>query len=515
MRQETINIRPTTGVYATYRNLRYEPWTALAEFIDNSTQSYFDHKSELKKIDGFKKLIIEINYTVDDNGQDYLTIKDNAFGMESGDFYRAIVLDKPPVNTNGRNEFGMGLKTAACWFGSYWTVISTRYGSEYEYRASVDVEQLSKTKEDSIEQDINEVSKDSHYTIIEIRELNKKIIGARTIGKVKAFLSSIYRQDIRNNEVDIYYNGELLSFQDPETYIDEDGHEWKEEIEFSIVHKGRELKTRGFIAIRKKASVSGAGLTLLRRGRVIIGGAEENYRPKELFGDSNSFAFQRVFGELHMDNWPVTQAKDNFDWNDEALEERFIEMLKPLIKPIRDKADDIRVRKSASQKQIIVDAVEDLKSFGIIDDSSIEFTDITTGVNNNQNSIESEETLVSIKSGDNSILLNEKAISHISITRGDNKYNLDLEYNDSISQWLSISRNNEDDSNVYYVKLNMVHPFFSKMTASKDFIDVMTRFVLCMVIAEVEASLTGTQDGKVDVDAIRLKMNKLLEEYCV
>lgn len=515
MTQKKLNIRPTTGVYATYKNLRYEPWTALAEFIDNSTQSYFDHKAELKKLDDFKKLTIDISYITDDNGEDILTIKDNAYGMESDDFFRAIALDKPPVITTGRNEFGMGLKTAACWFGLYWTVVSSCYGSEYEYKASVDVDELSKTKEDSIDQDINEVSKDSHYTIIEIRNLNKKIVGSRTIGKVRNFLSSIYRQDIRNNEVDIYYNGELLTYQDPEIYIDEDQKEWKQEIEFTIEHKGKELKTRGFIAIRKKASVSGAGLTLIRRGRVIIGGAEENYRPKDLFGDSNSFAYQRVFGELHMDNWPVTQAKDNFDWNDEALEEKFIEKLKPLIKPIKDKADDIRVRKIASQKQVVVDAVENLKTFGVIDASSIEFTDIPTPTQDTNE--ESEELLVSIKNGDNSIILSEKAISHISITRGNNQYNLDLEYNDNISQWLSISKLNDEDENknIYYVKLNMTHPFFSKLTANKDFIDVMTRFVLCLVIAEVESSITASQDGKVEVDAIRLKMNKLLEEYCI
>lgn len=515
MRQERINIRPTTGVYATYKNLRYEPWTALAEFIDNSTQSYFDHKQELKSLNDFNKLTVEINYCLDDNGQDVLTIKDNAYGMESDDFYRAIVLDKPPVNTTGRNEFGMGLKTAACWFGSYWTVISSRLGSEYEYSASVDVDELSKTKEDSIEQDIREVSKDAHYTIIEIRDLNKKIIGSRTIGKVKTFLSSIYRQDIRNNEVDIYYNGELLSFQDPEIYVDEDQYQWKHEIDFVINHKGKELKTRGFIAIRKKASVSSAGLTLLRRGRVIIGGAEENYRPKDLFGDSNSFAYQRVFGELHMDNWPVTQAKDNFDWNDEALEEKFIEILKPLIKPIKDKADNIRVRKSVSQKQVIVDAVDNLKSFGIIDDSTIEFSDIPNDFNNFTDSTEDdEEKLVVVNKGNNSILLKDKALTHISITRGNNTYSLDLEYNDNLSQWLSISKDSGENMNIFHVRLNMTHPFFSNLTASKEFIDVMTRFVLCMVIAEVEASITSTQDGKVEVDTIRLKMNKLLEEYC-
>jgi hypothetical protein len=45
---KTINIRPTTGVYATYKNIKYDAWTAIAEFVDNSTQSYYDHEKELK-----------------------------------------------------------------------------------------------------------------------------------------------------------------------------------------------------------------------------------------------------------------------------------------------------------------------------------------------------------------------------------------------------------------------------------------------------------------------------------
>ena len=35
-----LNIRPDTGVYGTYKRISYEPWTALAEFVDNSTQSF-------------------------------------------------------------------------------------------------------------------------------------------------------------------------------------------------------------------------------------------------------------------------------------------------------------------------------------------------------------------------------------------------------------------------------------------------------------------------------------------
>lgn len=170
-----INIRPTTGVYATYKNLRYEPWTAIAEFVDNSTQSYFDNESELKNLENFEKLVVEVTYEQIPGGNDVLTIRDNAYGMEIEDFERAIKIDKPPMNTLGRNEFGMGLKTAACWFGNYWTVTSTQLGSDIEYSASVNVEQISKTLDDYVEYDMKESSPIEHYTIVTIKKLNKKI----------------------------------------------------------------------------------------------------------------------------------------------------------------------------------------------------------------------------------------------------------------------------------------------------------------------------------------------------
>ena len=124
-----LNIRPTSGVYATYKRLSYQPWTAIAEFVDNSTQSFFDHKNELMSQKYAKGLRITIDYIEDKDNGDSIEIYDDAYGMEWPDFQRAVVLDRPPQKTTGRNEFGMGLKTAACWFGSIWSVESTQLGS--------------------------------------------------------------------------------------------------------------------------------------------------------------------------------------------------------------------------------------------------------------------------------------------------------------------------------------------------------------------------------------------------
>ena len=47
--ESAICIRPDVSVYATYRRLSYRPWYAIAEFDDNSTQNYYDHRTDLQE----------------------------------------------------------------------------------------------------------------------------------------------------------------------------------------------------------------------------------------------------------------------------------------------------------------------------------------------------------------------------------------------------------------------------------------------------------------------------------
>lgn len=72
-----INIRPTTSVYATYKNIRYDPWTAIAEFVDNSTQSYYDNSKKLNATKYWDGLTVDIEYKRDKVSGDHLIIKDN------------------------------------------------------------------------------------------------------------------------------------------------------------------------------------------------------------------------------------------------------------------------------------------------------------------------------------------------------------------------------------------------------------------------------------------------------
>ena len=99
--QLTIDIRPAVSVYATYRRLSYQPWYAIAEFVDNSTQSYYDYRAELiraYKVEGGPgSLRVEVAYDSDRNA---LTIDDNAHGMEMEELTRAVVLDRPPPRSH-------------------------------------------------------------------------------------------------------------------------------------------------------------------------------------------------------------------------------------------------------------------------------------------------------------------------------------------------------------------------------------------------------------------------------
>ena len=38
------------SVVSSYKRLSYEPWYAFAEFVDNSTQAYFNHEATLNSI---------------------------------------------------------------------------------------------------------------------------------------------------------------------------------------------------------------------------------------------------------------------------------------------------------------------------------------------------------------------------------------------------------------------------------------------------------------------------------
>lgn len=508
-----LNIRPTTSVYATYKNIKYDPWTAIAEFVDNSTQSYYDNIDKLKATKYWKGLSVEINYGKDANGEEYLEIKDNACGMNYHDFQRAIVLDSPPARAS-RSEFGMGLKTAACWFGTKWSVETTELGSDVKYKTTIDVDLLQKYKNEEIEVEEERCHPKDHYTIVRIWSLNRKI-SSRQIGKTKDQLRGMYRVDLRSGDISIYYNGEGLVYEDPKILKEKlsDGTEktWKKDVDFVLHHGERDYAVKGFIAIREEGSTSAAGLTLIRHGRVIIGGYENAYRPEEVFEKQNSFVYQRLFGELNLDNWPVTQTKDAFDWYD-GLEDEFIEELVEVCKDYAKKAKEYRVRPKHSASVDVQNMVKTLAGAGIIE--NVKTTDLLkkedsekqTILPNPANPTQKPEITEVVQEPDDQTLDDGRQIS---FSYGGRNYifNFLLKQDDPKSNWLNITEETEEE---YTIEWNYRHAFFNKVADDPEFMNVMQTFTFALALSEIESRRTAT-GGKVDASAIRMKMNETLK----
>jgi hypothetical protein len=339
MQLQTINIQPESDVYVTYRRLSYELWNAIAEYVDNSTQSFSTNRDAISIAEGKEAtLSIQIFYDPDN---DTLLIADNANGMDFAELSRAIQLNKPPEDRSGRSEFGMGLKMASCWLGSRWRVVTKKLDALEELTAELDIDTLVAEKSPSIVVSVKPVNDPSaHYTRIEIEGLYRKF-RTRTISKVTENLASIYRRDIESGLVSIEWNTKRLSWEPDPVYetTDPDGNAVRYEKTVSFEIKG--LPVKGRVWIRVPGDAKRAGLHIFRRGRLIMGGPGKGYKPEEIFEAVNQFPSQRIVGEIDLDDWPVSMTKDAIDWTGE-LEHEFIVHMKDAIQDYVDISKQVK-----------------------------------------------------------------------------------------------------------------------------------------------------------------------------
>ena len=48
MENEELDIRPEAGILGVFSRLSYKAWYAIAEFVDNSTQSFFSNEEKFR-----------------------------------------------------------------------------------------------------------------------------------------------------------------------------------------------------------------------------------------------------------------------------------------------------------------------------------------------------------------------------------------------------------------------------------------------------------------------------------
>ncbi|MBU3625498.1 ATP-binding protein [Polynucleobacter sp. JS-Safj-400b-B2] len=350
-------------MFSVLRHLNYKAWFAMAEFIDNAIQSSIVNHEKLQYLHGGKfQLKVEVKIDTTLPGQ--ITITDNAAGISSNDFPRAFRAAQAPMDRGGLSEFGMGLKSAACWFAKNWSVRTKAIDESVERKISFDIQAIVQNNIESLGTEVLEVSPEAHYTVVSLRNLHQ-IPQGRTIGKIRDHLASIYRIFLRDGRLELRLNNESLHYKDPEILhrvpysspgikVHEEGIapvKWHKNIDLDF---GGGQSAKGFVALRAVGSTALAGFALFRRDRLIEGSFDESYRPVRLFKHANSYPYQRLFGELHLEGFEVSHTKDGFQWAE--FEDIFLDLLRDEIEkdPINliAQAENYRAKDSRGDIQV-------------------------------------------------------------------------------------------------------------------------------------------------------------------
>ncbi|PKL40406.1 MAG: ATP-binding protein [Spirochaetae bacterium HGW-Spirochaetae-1] len=502
-----INIRPGVSILSVLPHLNYKPWFALAEFVDNSIQSFYDYYDEIVKVEKCDfKLRVDIEIDLLDEGR--IIIRDNAAGIHEKDFARAFRPAEIPPDRSGLCEFGMGMKSASCWFSPIWTVRTSALGEPYEKTVQFDIEKIVSDEIEELDVIIKTVDANLHYTTITLENLYRKPQG-RTISKIKDHLRDIYRVFTREKKLQLFFYNEPIQYINPEILIAPyyknlkgKSIEWRKEINFDF---GLGLKAYGFAAIRKKASTSEAGFALFRRNRLIQGSADEGYRPEYIFGKPNSFIFQRVFGEIHLEGFEVSHTKDGFQWDENEV--TFLALLKESLGteefPLLQQAREYRVDRKPSDYQKGAQAAV-LRTARAIEENAPQVMEALVN--------DKDKVIILPEELETNTQVTEKSID---IELSGNKWTIiiELTHDPSVGDWLQISDQSsssnlgESRGRKISLRLSLSHPFMERFSGPDcDEIEPILRIAAALGLSEVIARESGVRKA----GTIRRNVNELL-----
>ncbi len=529
MSNNTKKMEMSNAIISTFKNNNYNMATALSEYIDNSTQSFFDHYDELSKVNGKPRIDIILDKTGD---RQSLYIKDNAFGMEPSVLLESLDIGKL-LKKSSRNEFGMGLKTSSFWFCSEWSIYTKTLGSDVVHYVNVKEEEAVK---DGYEFVVKEMSPQlfeyKSGTIIDLRvfQKNRRIQKSSLVALLNQ-LAIVYRRDIVDKGLEIRcalkekVKGEIkyvdlgaearkevieqkyfdtldelkpIYWNDPEA-IEIDGVKIEEE--FSITVNGDDgevFNAKGKALYLKNTDRKIAGMVFVRNDRVIEGGYDnDSYKPKQLFGAGNSFQSLRLFIVVNVEsNWPVTQQKDKLQVSDTMKEEIFEQISKQVekkvLKPVRNhrvNADKKKLKENTTVGNDLKLA-EKLKNLNDILNGSQEKLKIIHTPLDDISSIWDIELTINKE-------LEDYTIKTVLILDTDEQ-----------EDWLKIEVN--DDRN-YTFKMNIAHKFFNPFSEDSNYLEILQRMMFYILFSEILMMAEKKIKGEIEPRKFREFLNLLFK----
>ena len=526
--QESVEIRPGVGIFSLLPHMNYKPWYALGEFVDNSIQSYLQHEKELQALyNGKFKLRIDISVSPGDDPR--IVIEDNAAGIYTKDVYRAFTPAMPPLDKSGISQYGIGMKSAATWYSRFFTISSAALGEDFRRMVTFDIGNITENEINELPIEKESKKQSDHGTRIVLCELNQGIPAGGTLGRVRSYLSSIYRDYIRSGEVIItvadlvleYHNPPLLSapfWVKNATPPAKDAPKvtWKKEIEITLddswkndtaPNKGDKPPViTGWAGILEKGSTKTAGFALFWRSKVVMGAGSMStdtnvdvFKPGNIFGASNSFPYQRIIGELNLSTLPVTAFKDQIAWR-EGQEEEFLEKLRKVLdsepKRLIEMASNYR---STERSRPIQDTVNKTatSTAGALERELTKI--LESGQSPFALTAESPE-----EPQPTTPMLSPTAIAIIKLP-SDIESDITLEIKDQPDdpKWLRI----EPVENKWRIVINRAHPFMNSFASLPGAdLEPVLRLGIAIGFAEIRARTSGSTEPS----ALRREINELL-----
>ena len=483
----------------SYRRLDYSPWHAIAEFVDNSTQSYFDNRAvldEQMKEEPDKVLTVSIVYDKSNGGQ--LRVVDNAMGMAERDLGHALHVARPPNNTLGRSKYGMGMKTAACWMGNRWTVTTKKLSETVEYSVTVDVTKVAEGERDGLVHQTKRKPKEQHYTIVEIVDMHRTFYG-RTLGKIGDFLRSMYRSDLQQGILSLRWRDQQLAWEpvDSKLLVAKDGQKYHKKFSFDV--DGR--TAHGWVGILEKGSRADAGFSILQAKRVIRGWPDA-WRPSSLYGQlqgSNDLVNQRLVGEVHLDGFEVSHTKDNILWRGSEEEEveaglrKYCHSYREFAKKSRRRTQDERGPSTVHIRAAVDEIEKELTSPEMVDQ-------INLSVFPTPEEIEATNKRIMISVVDTGTAALQGTIDSAPPIA----WKIFLEKMSPNDPYVLSDSTNDNE---FMVVVNLNHPYFSTQLAGPESVLDYLRQCIYDSVAEWQAR---SKTAAIDSDTIKLLKDRLL-----
>lgn len=366
----SVDVSPDMNMYTLLVNQAYDSSFALCEFIDNAIHAHLISKKA-------SPLNIELefynNENSDPNMRNKIIIRDDGPGISRTLLEKALKPASKPV-AKGLSEFGIGMKAAAVWFADEWNIKTHPDKDKNQYMCNFNLNELLQKQQSQITVFDNAYTGQWTGTEIVLSGVRRDISLER-YQTITDDITHIYQRFIYGDNPQVVittsYNGSpkklfFIPFN-PQTLLSPkhvkkganviaEGADkiWRVPVNFQYIGEN----IHGFIEIKETGSyIKNPGLVMFRHNRVICGIPNKKYLPLGIFKTSNKHRALRVYGELNLDNSPVSYTKDRFTFDNDEFCEALIEGT-PGLSELLSQADAFRANINTHSTPIIASSPE-------------------------------------------------------------------------------------------------------------------------------------------------------------